>query len=585
MSIQSSATSSLVQLNELSQFGARKQNRLPILIKLLDDSYLEKTRVQQDYTKQTRNINSMPILNAQQLETNLKCAFSSLPTKINVLNDQKMQDLAKGDDSFRQPEMNRQLVGETPSLKTNKQQEQVKIELADVQSLVNPSFVGDSLIEMIIKLSAENQDLVRALDVNNKYVKERICEFKRLQEGTVKRDAHIAKEKADFEHSIRKLTQQNNFLNDRLKLVEAKLKNMNLEVNDTLEATHLFKFNACLTNESQLYPKLDDAESLLRHLNEETQQTNAKSLSSRYSSQSSNKNLEVLQIYSEPMQDDISTTVGNSQSLHAKLGKPSKPQMKVSCKKDLVSNNDLSAADDALAKCDKLEKKLNELGRRDYEICRLQQQLNIYRQDFKLERMTKVEAKSRIETLETDTEKLCFDRVRKQTSQLEAAEAAAAVSRSAQNSTKDRISGVSFIGSDFVGKLGHQLQKKAIKTAARAARYAAKKAHLEEKIAARNVGHASTSGNATQEEHLVSKFAPNLETNIKMYEQKGRNERRHFGNLDRSIGSEIVGDLVFTANKAVLTGYKMASTHANLAIEKLNQFEKDQVNKLHETGD
>ena len=42
----------------------------------------------------------------------------------------------------------------------------------------------------------------------------------------------------------------------------------------------------------------------------------------------------------------------------------------------------------------------------------------------------------------------------------------------------------------------------------------------------------------------------------------------------------MVSDLLSTANRAMLTGYKMASTHVNLALDKLSQFEQQQASAL-----
>lgn len=41
-----------------------------------------------------------------------------------------------------------------------------------------------------------------------------------------------------------------------------------------------------------------------------------------------------------------------------------------------------------------------------------------------------------------------------------------------------------------------------------------------------------------------------------------------------------MSDLLSTANKAMLTGYKMASTHVNLALDKLSAYEQQQAANL-----
>lgn len=129
------------------------------------------------------------------------------------------------------------------------------------QQQQQPSYLaGDSLIEMIINLRSENQNLVRALETNNEYVKERLNEFKRFNEEAKRREAQFAAEKADHEHQARKLQRQNMVLSERLKSMEAKLKEMKLEVSDSLAAAHSSKASSVRDEApaSRLYPELGE---------------------------------------------------------------------------------------------------------------------------------------------------------------------------------------------------------------------------------------------------------------------------------------------------------------------------------------
>lgn len=621
-SISSSNSVSIIKLDELSSFGATKQSRLPALIKL-NEIDLNRPEV----------ANSMPNFSAAQLEqtqanpsdkqqkslpasllahqitmldpastaackeniSTLQQADDDRPVKSNDKQNDKEED-ANSEADYQVVDMEQtDLIGPSlPQVAAEEAQHQLDKSIQALQSnqhfnQQHATHLGDSLIEMIINLRNENQNLVRALETNNEYVKERLSEFKRVQEESKKREAQFAMEKAEHEHQIRKLQRQNTVLSERLKSMEAKLKDMKLEVSESLNAAHSSKASS-IRGQDNLYPQLS---------------TEQESFSNSALNQATTMQVDATsgELYNEGDQDNGE---GNQQQARDKQQqKPTAPPMSIGgavdesqpaaairmanmTKEELMRHFDADKAtfyamDDPMKQCDKLEQQLNEIGKRDYEICLLQQQLNIYRQDFRLERMANLEAKIQIEKLKNDIDKLCLERLQQKHNETRAKEIGGEPSnhlhRYSQRGGRFDPAGAA---DALIGKLGHQLSKKAAKSAAKAAKYAAKQAHREERAAAamaRAAAHASASSGHQNPEHQQQQQQA-AATEAEYHHRHHASHHRHHRPRGSGIRSEMVNDLLSTANKAMLTGYKMASTHVNLALDKLSQYEQQQANNL-----
>lgn len=121
-----------------------------------------------------------------------------------------------------------------------------------------------------------------------------------------------------------------------------------------------------------------------------------------------------------------------------------------------------------------------------------------------------------------------------------------------------------------MSKLGNHLSKKAARAAAKAAKYASKQAHREEKAAMAAAASAAAATNVANGSTSADQYGNH-------HHHHHRGSRHH---RPRGPRSEVVNDLLSTANKAMLTGYKMASTHVNLALDKLSQYEQQQARNL-----
>lgn len=564
-SINSTSNSiSLIKLDELSSFAATKQSRLPALIKLN----------QPESEQSSRQLNSMPALSATQMESSSSSSSTgdkqqaSLPAGVELSSDRQalnkentageqsedfqMINLDSATAAAAAAEADEALMG--PSLPQAKDvplsaSQQANLMASNQQP---PSHLGDSLIEMIINLKNENQNLVRALETNNDYVKERLAEFKKVNEESKKKEAQFALEKAEHEHQVRKLQRQNTVLSERLKSMETKLKDMKFEVDETLNAASSSKASS-IRGENNMYPNLNEFGDDI------TMQIDATS-GELYNHGSLNSLSKQQQ---EPQTSEEAAKVSN-------MTKEELSKRFDADKAEFYANQD-----DPMKQCDKLEKQLNDIGRRDYEICLLQQQLNIYRQDYRLERMANLEAKLQIEKLKNDIDRLCYERLRNKTSSGDEDDNDADLdqTRAKQAGVRFSIPGPAVAAADAViNRLGTHLSKKAARSAAKAAKYASKQAHREEKAAmaaaaaaAAAAGASSSSGSANEAEH---------------HHHHGRGARHHHHHRPRGVRSEVVNDLLSTANKAMLTGYKMASTHVNLALDKLSQYEQQQARNL-----
>lgn len=601
---------SLIKLDELSSFGATKQSRLPALIKLNEIDQNQPQAVISMPNFSASQIEKTPAEQAKTPESNKQAA--SLPVNVAMTDKENMstssnkdadQNTAQGQqtapaapeqeksltEDFQVVEMEQanemnsdsnNLMG--PSLPLQHEQIERSIQALQSSNSQHSTQLGDSLIEMIINLKNENQNLVRALEMNNDYVKERLSEFKKIQEESKRREAQFALEKAEHEHQIRKLTRQNEVLSERLKSMEAKLKDMKVEVSESLNAAHSSQASSLRGPQDErtnLYPSLGAQESFgnsaLNNNQTTTMQVDATSGELYNEGDTRPSDAPIAGDSSESTDesgDDDEATAGEQQA------GPSRAAIKMAnmSKEELEKHFDTNKAqfyalDDPMKQCDKLEQQLNEIGKRDYEICLLQQQLNIYRQDFRLERMANLEAKIQIEKLKNDIDKLCLDRIQQTT---QAKEAAAHSSRHHERGVRFYPTGAA---ENLIGKLGHQLSKKAAKSAAKAAKYAAKQAHREERTAAalaRAAAYTSAATNPASGQEQVDSAATH----------GNHHHRRHHGHHSRprqsGIRSEVMTDLLSTANKAMLTGYKMASTHVNLALDKLSQYEQQQASAL-----
>lgn len=582
-SLSMSNSVSLIKLDELSSFGASRQSRLPALIKLND----------QQQTDPARHPNSMPVLSANQMEkTSARMEQrqqTSLPAHLTASTNADKENM----DEHGKPEQANSLLEDYqvvdmvvsaepelvgPSLPqpqpVSEQAEtaQIKAALSQVNnvqqqpvSLQHPSQLGDSLIDMIINLKNENQNLVRALETNNEYVKERLSEFKRVTEESKRREAQFALEKAEHEHQVRKLQRQNSVLSERLKSMEAKLKDMKLEVSESLDAARSSKASSIRQEPEagELYPTLADEESF--------------SNPAAAYHQTPTMQVDALRASQEPAPMDTANLPDNGTVRPSPLEGLSKEELNKRFDADKAEFYALS--DDPMKQCDKLEQQLNDIGKRDYEICLLQQQLNIYRQDFRLERMANLEAKIQIEKLKNDIDRLCLERLKEKVKSRTGPDNAPGQHEPSQAQLSGPASAAIAAADAVLGRLGHQLSKKAAKSAHKAAKYAAKQAHREEKAAAAAAAQAAALA-ATAGAGSSQSGTGELGYHGRRHHHSHRHHGRHSGSSTGGIKSEVVSDLWSTANRAMLTGYKMASTHVNLALDKLSQFEQSQASQL-----
>lgn len=641
---------SLIKLDQVSPFGATKQNRLPALI-----------RMNSIETEEARKTISMPAYEASQLETPLTCEAekrrASLTTnflasssnnnnkqdqqaeKENLAVDMSITEAANDaetSDGFQVVEadcgQSAPVLG--PSLPPSTAQEtspttRALQQLNSFKQLVvgdqPTSQLGDSLIDMIISLRNENQNLLNALETNNEFVKLRIQEFKQASEDSKRREAKFALEKVEHEHELRKVKRQNDVLSERLKSMEAKLKDMRLEVGDSLANAHSSRASSERDLEaevSRMYPDLVDylgpfASTSAVEANNGQQQTTIQ-MDATSCELYNNSDTSCVGPSAPPMD----TSTNNEQSSLSKRQQDlvASSDSESSASEDSDSDSDENEAtkvgnmsreelskrfdaekaafyamDDPMKQCDKLEQQLNDIGKRDYEICLLQQQLNIYRQDYRLERMANLEAKIQIEKLKNDIEKLCLDRLQEKAAAREAGGRKSSRHHGHHHHHRERKSsgsGFNFApAADMVGRWSNHLSRKAVKSAAKAAKFAAKQAKLEERAASAmaaaasyNLDRQSAAASAAKQPQQTNATAESSGEPSSSRDHHHKRHHHHHHRRNRGPRSEVVSDLLSTANKAMMTSYKMASTHVNLALDKLSQFEQAQAAKLAENN-
>lgn len=570
---------SMIKLDELSSYGATKQNRLPTLIKMNETE---------------RQPSSLPALGAEQLEQQAAARQQvSLPVGMAPANKENSlpaneQDLSEdfqmvdmegsagdlmGPSLPQAPISARSGAEQSESAQATATQQQQKILGSSQQVNQQPSYLGESLIDMIVNLRNENQNLVKALETNNDYVKERLNEFKRFNEEAKKREAQFAMERAEHEHQVRKLKRQNTLLSERLKSLESKLSSMKLEVGESLEAAHSSKASSERGDKDQLYPALDTSMDLadMSALNAAaTMQVDATSGELYAETDPTAPGMET----SAEMDTEPKSVREASEA--EEVGQMSREELS---KRFDAHKAEYETLDDPMKQCDKLEQQLNDIGKRDYEICLLQQQLNIYRQDFRLERMANLDAKMQIEKLKNDIDRLCLER-------LEEKSKALGLGGNVHSSDEDTRVNSRHAGrharfdpastaADVVGRIGHHISRREARCAAKMAKYAAKQKHREEKVAAAAAEVAARTAAAAARGQSGA-----TEPSISHAHHRRGHHRGAASSAMRGLRNEVVSDLLSTANKAMLTGYKMASTHVNLAIDKLSAFEQAQAANL-----
>lgn len=570
-----SSSMSMIEVDELSPFGATKQGRLPALIKLnANQANLSNDDSSEEHGRSRKTV-SMPIYNGSDIEqvprkalekqeSSLPAGMEMFPKEINNGRESMESEAEDLSDDFHLVGLpSADLIG--PSLPAPLSARELASALDWSANATTNQFdddeqegegegdeqsnnaVGDSLVEMIINLRNENQDLIHALETNNEYVKQRLDEFKRISEELKQQDTKFSIERSDYEQQIRKLKHQNTILSDKVKTLEAKLMEAKVDIKGSLQANGSSEVGSIQSDSQKMYPDLS-----YKDFNNSDQET-------------------TMQVDAKPTNGDQvrqTSTAREMSDTGEKIGSMSAEEMK---KRFDAVKTDFYASDDRMEQCDKLEKQLDDIGMRDYEICLLQQQLNIYRQDFRLERMANLEAKMQIERLKNDIDKLCLERLKDRSriygekGRLEGEKVDREVEENCDKN-KHFYQGphVRFdpgaAAGAVVSKLSHQLSKKAARSAAKAAKYASKQAYREERAAA---AAAVAAANA----------ATNQDTFDTSQGHQGhrRHHSRHFGGHHRGIKSEVVNDLWSTANRAMLTGYKMASTHVNNALDRLSQ--------------
>lgn len=559
--------------------------------------------IDQNETKDSRNMDSMPVESTQKMEQSqlLTDKQQSLPVEfeaktIDKENQQQPQPESESDikatevelpnvsgcEDFQIVDMLTEDAAETKKQQLVEARQDQRAALASLPNQ-NLSQLGDSLIDMIINLKTENRNLAKALETNNEFVKKKIEEFKRVTEDSKRREAQYAMDKSEHEHQVRKLQRQNLVLSERLKTMESKLKDLKLEANDGLMMASSSKASSVKNDEQQalnLYPELDHGESFSLINQATTMQVDATSGELNVN----NDNDDGI------IPQNVTSMSGDGDKL-------------------LDSHLNIEKQDELLRQCNELEKQLNTIEKRDLEICLLQQKLNIFKKNLGTKRMNNFEAKGQIELLKAEVEVLCQERERQthfDQQNIDTDEAGP----SQYDATAQAVGAAS--------KLGYHLKKKATRSAIKAAKYASKQAYREQKAAAVAAAAAAAAaavgsgiynrnGGASccSQRNHQSKQAPVVDVEPQVNQQTSQQQHHepamyddhhqhhhhhhrrqhsasnhpHLSSL-RKLKTEVVNDLMLTANKAMLTGYKVASTHVNLALDKLSQFEQTQAQNL-----
>lgn len=495
---------------------------------------------QEENLEKPRKMNSMPIEITQNMEPNHQLADKqqSLPINIEANSKDKENKIAPAGKSILTKSANESDVKNLQSADMIAMKEKNKDNLVAPTLEKNQNLsdqLGDSLIEMISNLKNENQKLAEALKTNEEFVRERIEEFKRATEDVKKCENQYATNKLEYKDQVRKLHHQNLVLNERLKNMETKLKDTKLDDNSG-KSIHV--------NAQNMYPELDEGENI--------SDTKASTVQVDATGDESNVN-NVL----EKLEDETYSKVRDKQS-------------------NTRSNFNM---DKSLKQCYQLEKQLNKIEKRDLEICVLKQKLSILKGDLISNSMNNFQASSQIELLRTEIENLANQR--KILSKLEK-------TNNSRVSLGDNCD--ESIAKVAAAKLGYRLSKRAVRSDLKAAKYASKKAYREQKVAA--IAAASICENIPVSSSYSYCNQQCQQKRADVEPQVSRREGRHLHRYHstasqhqhlpslRKLKSDLVGDIVSTANKAVLTGYKVASTHVNLALDKLSQFEQTQAQNL-----
>lgn len=414
------------------------------------------------------------------------------------------------------------------------------LKLEKNQNLSNQ--LGDSLFEMISNLKIENQKLAEALKTNEEFVKERIEEFKRATEEVKKSENQYATNKLEYKIQVRKLHHQNLVLNERLKNMETKLKDTKLD--DNFSKSVQVNHDELAQN---LYPELDEEENIIT--------------------------TQAITVPVDATSDELNVNNGSK-----KVENESQQKLETSAKdKDKDKRSDARSdisIHKLLKQCHQLERQLNKVEKRDLEICILQQKLSVLKGDLGSNSMNNFQASCQIELLRTEIENL--NNQRKMLSKLEK-----------NDNNRAGLCDKSAIKS--AAKLDYHLSKRAARSALKAAKHSSKKSYREQKAAAIAANSSVYNGNIP----VSSSYSHcNQQTHADIEPQVSRRRHRHLHRYHstpsqhqhlpslRKLKSDLVGDIVSTANKAVLTGYKVASTHINLALDKLSQIERAQAKNL-----
>lgn len=567
---------SFIKLNEIESYEPPIVNNQPVLLKDNQEklSNLETT---------SKMMNSMPAeiapKNSDQNQLLADRQQQSLPNMMDKENQKAAENKSPEKESVANISgaEDFQIVDMVAEEEKEESKDKPAAALASITNQNLGNQLGDSLIDMIINLKNENQNLIKALETNNEFVKERIEEFKRATEDSKKREVQYETDKSEHEQHIRKLQRQNLVLSERLKSMETKLKDLKSEANDgSMVAGSSSKASSVIHDEvgSNLYPELDSGENFSIN-RATTMQVDATSC--ELNVQNNNPENETQQ---KADGNDLNTRF------------------------NFEATNGENFAEILLKQCSELEKQLNNIEKRDLEICLLQQKLNIFKKDLGAKKMNNFEAKGQIELLKIEIEGLCNERKRQ--------------SQLVNNCDETGPSNANFYDTttaqqaiDAASKLGYHLSKKATRSAVRAAKYASKQAYREQKAAAvaaaaaaaaaavgsgiynRASNGASSSSSSSsaayfqRNQQTPAATAAHVEPQFSQQEHHHHHARHHSGSSNhphlsslRKLKTEVVNDLMSTANKAMLTGYKVASTHVNLALDKLSQFEQSQAQNL-----
>lgn len=552
----------------LKKENQERTNNLETTSKMMNSMPAEITQTKSDQNqiladKQQQQQQSLPNMIDKE---NQKASESKSSEKESVAN-------ISGADDFQIVDM---MTEETVEKKNEESKD--KPAASALASITNHNLgnqLGDSLIDMIINLKNENQNLIKALETNNEFVKERIEEFKRATEDAKKRELNYATDKSEHEQQIRKLQRQNLVLSERLKSMEIKLKDLkSSEANDGSSS----KAGSVIHDEvgSNLYPELDSGENF--SLNQAT--TMQVDATSCELNQNNDLEKDSYETQKEADGDELNTRF------------------------NFEATNGENFTDELLRQCSELEKQLNNTEKRDLEICLLQQKLNIFKKDLGSKKMNNFEAKGQIELLRIEIEAFCNERKR-QSQLINSSEAGPSNANYYDTTTAQQAI-------DAASKLGYHLSRRATRSAVKAAKYASKQAYREQKAAAvaaaaaaaaaavgsgiYNRGGASSASSSSsssaaaaylQRNQQTPATAAHIEPQLSQQERHHHHHRHHSTSSHhphlsslRKLKTEVVNDLMSTANKAMLTGYKVASTHVNLALDKLSQFEQTQAQNL-----